>query len=228
MVYNQNRQKDSIKLFEISDVYTKTGRERSIGVIVNGREGKNYNEFSSKLDYSYLKGTLITMLSELLATKIDFIAETRENYDFVEAVSLNGRKIGALGKLSNNFVNSKSKSPVYSFEIDITNIELPTVTSKPVSEYPAIYRDLSFSIDTLELIGDLNIKIEKVCSESTILKELFVFDFFENKKMNILKVGYRFKFQSDKKSLTDKEVDKVMDKIIKISMSTDGIKIEGL
>ena len=46
--------------------------------------------------------------------------------------------------------------------------------------------------------------------------------------MNILKVGYRFKFQSDKKSLTDKEVDKVMDKIIKISMSTDGIKIEGL
>ena len=69
---------------------------------------------------------------------------------------------------------------------------------------------------------------DRVCSESTILKELFVFDFFENKKMNILKVGYRFKFQSDKKSLTDKEVDKVMDKIIKISMSTDGIKIEGL
>ena len=60
------------------------------------------------------------------------------------------------------------------------------------------------------------------------MKELFVFDFFENKKMNILKVGYRFKFQSDKKSLTDKEVDKVMDKIIKISMSTNGIKIEGL
>ena len=60
------------------------------------------------------------------------------------------------------------------------------------------------------------------------MNELFVFDFFENKKMNILKVGYRFKFQSDKKSLTDKEVDKVMHKIIKISMSTDGIKIEGL
>ena len=70
--------------------------------------------------------------------------------------------------------------------------------------------------------------IEKVCSESSILNELFVFDFFENKKMNILKVGYRFKFQSDEKSLTDKAVDKVMDKIIKISMSTDGIKIEGL
>ena len=163
-----------------------------------------------------------------LQQKIDFIAETRENYDFVEAVSLNAERL-VLGKLSNNFVNSKSKSPVYSFEIDITNIELPTVTSKPVSEYPAIYRDLSFSIDTLELIDDLNIKIEKVCSESTILKELFVFDFFENKKMNFLKVGYRFKFQSDKKSLTDKEVDKVMDKIIQISMSSDGIKkIEGL
>ncbi|MFL2691182.1 MAG: phenylalanine--tRNA ligase subunit beta [Gammaproteobacteria bacterium] len=228
VVYNQNRQKDSIKMFEISDVYTKTGRERSIGVIVNGREGKNYNEFSSKLDYSYLKGALITMLSELLAAKIDFIVETRENYDFVEVVSLNGKKIGALGKLSNNFVNSKSKSSVYSFEIDITNIELPTVVSKPVSEYPAVYRDLSFSIDTLELIDDLNKKIEKVCSEFSILNELFVFDFFENKKMNILKVGYRFKFQSDKKSLTDTEVDKVMDKIIKISMSIDGIKIEGL
>ena len=228
VVYNQNRQKDSIKIFEISDIYTKTGRERSIGVIVNGREGKNYKEFSSKLDYPYLKGILITMIGETLRSEINFTQEKRENYDFVESVSLNGKKLGAIGKLSNKFVNSKSKSSVYSFEIDITNIGLPEIKSKPVSEYPAVFRDLSFSMDSLDLIDNLNQKIEKICSKSLIVSETFIFDFFENKKLNILKVGFRFKFQSDNKSLTDNEVDKVMDKIMKISMSTDGIKIEGL
>ena len=54
------------------------------------------------------------------------------------------------------------------------------------------------------------------------------FDIFENKKLNILKVGYRFKFQSIAKSLTDEEIDKVMNSLIKDALLVDGISIEGL
>ena len=47
-------------------------------------------------------------------------------------------------------------------------------------------------------------------------------------RLNILKVGYRFKFQSIEKSLTDEEIDKVMDSLIKDTLSVNGINIEGL
>ncbi len=228
VVYNQNRQKDSIKMFEISDVYTKSGVERSIGAIVNGREGKNFKEFNSKLDFSYLKGILFSMLNDLLSTNLEFTKENRENYDLVESINLDGKKIGAIGKLSNQFVGSKTKSPVYSFEIDITNLKIPNVDFKPISEYPVIFRDLSFSIESIELIDELDNLIKEIYKSSLILDELFIFDFFENRKLNILKFGYRFKFQSAERSLTDSEVDKVMETIINSSLALKGIKIEGL
>ena len=228
VVYNQNRQKDSIKMFEISDVYTKSGVERSIAAIVNGREGKNFKEFNSKLDFSYLKGILFSMLNDLLSTNLEFIKENRENYDLVESINLDGKKIGAIGKLSNQFVRSKTKSPVYSFEIDITNLKIPNVDFKPISEYPVIFRDLSFSIESIELIDELDNLIKEISKSSLILDELFIFDFFENRKLNILKFGYRFKFQSAERSLTDSEVDKVMETIINSSLALKGIKIEGL
>ena len=61
-----------------------------------------------------------------------------------------------------------------------------------------------------------------------MLSDTFIFDLFENKKLNVLKVGYRFKFQSIEKSLTDKEIDKVMDSLMKDALLIDGVNIEGL
>ena len=42
VVFNQNRQKDSIKFFEFSDIYTKDGNENKLAVIVSGRTNKNF------------------------------------------------------------------------------------------------------------------------------------------------------------------------------------------
>ena len=50
----------------------------------------------------------------------------------------------------------------------------------------------------------------------------------ENKKLHILKVGYRFKFQSIERSLTDQEIDKVMNSLIEDALLINGINIEGL
>ena len=65
-------------------------------------------------------------------------------------------------------------------------------------------------------------------SSMKLLKKSFNENTELGKELSLYNALMKEKFQSDKKSLTDKEVDKVMDKIIKISMSSDGIKIEGL
>ena len=63
---------------------------------------------------------------------------------------------------------------------------------------------------------------------SEILKNVFIFDYFKNTKKSIIKIGYRFTFQSHKKTLTDKEIDTEIGKIIKLIDDIDGIKIPGL
>ena len=51
---------------------------------------------------------------------------------------------------------------------------------------------------------------------------------FENKKLDIIKIGYRFVFQANNRTLTDKEVSDIMESIINLSNEIDGIEIPGL
>ena len=60
LLYNERRQEDSIKLFEISDIYTKEEKikkKKMLGIIISGRLGNNYKDFL-KLDYEYLNKLL--------------------------------------------------------------------------------------------------------------------------------------------------------------------------
>ena len=60
------------------------------------------------------------------------------------------------------------------------------------------------------------------------MTDCFVFDLFENKKQNILKVGYRFKFQAIANNITDEETEAIMKPLIKESLQINGVNIEGL
>ena len=58
LLYNERRQKDSIKLFEIADVYElkdkKVSFKRKLGLIATGRVDKNFKDFSRKIDSNFM------------------------------------------------------------------------------------------------------------------------------------------------------------------------------
>ena len=62
----------------------------------------------------------------------------------------------------------------------------------------------------------------------SLLKEIFVFDYFKNEKLNEIKIGFRFIFQSNLKTITDEEVNKVINEIISVALSIDSVNIPGL
>jgi len=228
VVYNQNRQKDSIKFFEFSDIYTKDDNDNKLAVIVSGRTNKNFKEFNTQLDYSYLKGLIKTIFSDILSKELNFELDQSQNYDLYEKVFCDDVHIGRIGKLSKEFVGSKTKTPVFSFEIVLNNLQLPAKRQSKISDFPASYRDLSFSLDSHENLGELSALIKRHKELSELMTDCFIFDLFENKKQNILKVGYRFKFQSIENNITDEETEAVMKPLIKESLKIDGINIEGL
>ena len=216
LLFNERRQHDSIKLFEISDVYTSENKaiqkKRNISIIASGRVGKNYNSFAKKIDENYIKDIFIKYVPE---------------------------KNLIVNEISRNDLDSKIKSKIYNIEIDTSlfndDIFKYDAISKPLSEFkqyeqisdlPKIIRDLSFSIsnksstkELINLISDYNNKI---------LKDVFVFDYFNNSDKGIFKLGYRFVFQSHEKTLTDNDVNIIMESLIEQSMKIDGIEIPGL
>ena len=64
--------------------------------------------------------------------------------------------------------------------------------------------------------------------EEEYLKESFIFDIFEDKKNNQVKVGFRMIFQSDSKTLSDADIQKSIYKILDPILEIDGISIPGL
>ena len=61
-----------------------------------------------------------------------------------------------------------------------------------------------------------------------LLKEVFVFDYYKNEKTNEIKIGFRFIFQSKNSTITDDEVEEVMDNIIKNALKLESVSIPGI
>ncbi len=213
LLYNERRQKDSIKLFEISDIYVSDleKNKRILGIIASGRVDKNYKDFTKKISKEYLND--IFESNVVCNRPIKFINLSREN------------------------INSKSKNPIFFCEIEINSITKINFESyiqksainyfyKPISDFPSSSRDVSFSIKDFrksEVVQDyiFNFKNE-------LLKEIFIFDYFLNHKTKEIKIGFRFVFQDVNSTITETQVNNIMSVIIKDTTKLDGVCIPGL
>jgi len=216
--FNERRQKDSIKLFEISDIYTcdnEISKNKRIGIIASGRLGHNYNDFSKKVDKNYFEKVL------------GFFKEHIKEDPLL------------ITEVSRDSINSKSKDKILYAEFDIKEFidgdisynkknQSPTsfVKYKKISEYPAITRDLSFALEDPSKYYELQELILNY--KNKYLKTVFIFDFFNNQEQSKLKIGFRFIFQSVEKTLSDSDIDNIMSDIINKSLRVNTVKIPGL
>jgi phenylalanyl-tRNA synthetase beta chain len=219
LLYNERRQKDSIKLFEISDLYFYENEEvkskKMIGIICSGRMENNYKNFSKKMNISYLTEMLNKLYPEV---------------DFNPVI------------INRNELDTKVKNQIIYLEIELDYLEnyspeyirMPkTLLNKnnftkyvPISSFPSSLRDLSFAVnekadyyELQELLLNFN---------HTLIKEIFVFDFFYNEAKDEIKIGFRFIFQSQSSTITDQDVSIVMDQIIHSALSINSVDIPGI
>ena len=219
LLYNERRQQDSIKLFEITDVYYIEKKElkskRKLGIICSGRVGKNYLDFSRKIDNKYL-----TNILEKFNKKISFNPhlinrdelETKLNdkiiYLEIDLYELENYDFDILDK--EKFILNKNNFKKYI----------------PISSFPSSVRDLSFAVADKEKYHDLqNLLLDY---KDILIKEIFVFDFYHNENKDEIKIGFRFVFQSNSSTITEGEVNKIMNEIIEKALSIPSVEIPGL
>lgn len=84
---------------------------------------------------------------------------------------------------------------------------------------------MSFSVKDHSKLEEVKYALSNAKLE--FLKDSYLFDFFENKKTNEIKIGYRFIFQSHKKTLTDEEINSSIKKIIKSVLCINSVSLPG-
>ena len=219
LLYNERRQQDSIKLFEITDVYYIEKKElkskRKLGIICSGRVGKNYQDFSRKIDNKYL-----TNILEKFNKKISFNPHLI-NRDELET------------KLNDKIIYLEiDLNELENYDFDILDKEKFILNKNnfkkyiPISSFPSSVRDLSFAVADKEKYHDLQKLL--LDYKDILIKEIFVFDFYHNENKDEIKIGFRFVFQSNSSTITEVEVNNIMNEIIEKALSIPSVEIPGL
>ena len=121
-----------------------------------------------------------------------------------------------------------SKAQLKAFDIDtdvfyadinwpvvLKQLKNSKVTYREISKYPEVKRDLALLLDktiTFQQIEDIAFEVEK-----KILKKVVLFDVYEGKNLEPGKISYavNFTLQDTEKTLQDKQIDNVMQRLIK-------------
>ena len=215
LLFNERRQKDSIKLFEISDIYLSSNginKKRKLSIIASGRVGENYTDFSKKINKKYL----LTLFQKILPNEV---------FDF---------KL-----VPRDLLDTKIKNEIVSLELDINSFSSDILSYKEVSQspegftqytlisdFPSSFKDISYSIKDYSKTQELQDLLLNY--QSDIIKNIYIFDYFKNEKKEEIKIGFRFTFQSKKATLNSAEIELVYNEIVNKSLNISGISIPGL
>ncbi len=144
-----------------------------------------------------------------------------EHAIFAQGISYTHRNktIAELGMVSPKLLKQFGiKQAVYFADVHWYNImalaDQHDVKMKAVPKYPAVRRDLALVVD--KQVSFQAMKAIALKAEKKLIKEIGLFDVFEGKPLEEGKKSYslRFILQDENKTLNDKQIDKLMNKLI--------------
>ena len=221
--FNSNRKISDLKLFEFGKTYHQyeSGRKepKHLSLLVSGlKTDENWALASSKSTFFYFKGFVKTVLDRLGITK--YSEEETKEENFSEGLSFSNK-----GKLLVDFgIINKSITTAFGIEAEtfyadfkwdevLEEIATDNFKLKAIPKFPKVKRDLALLIDESVTFNSLKETAQK--TEKQLLKNITLFDVYTGSKLPEGKKSYALSFtlQDDKKTLTDKQIDKIMKKL---------------
>ncbi len=220
IIYNINRKNTNLQLFEFGKTYysSEVGKykeEEHLSLYITGNNHENFWRQKSKpLDFFTAKG-IVTSIVNLLGL-IDYRIEQNEN----EFQIFCGKK--ELGKLalvaSNKLQLFDIKQPVYFIDFNFSEIlkaiEKQKIVYKEVPKFQSVQRDLALVVANTVTYEFIEAVVKKI--KLPKLQSMRLFDVFESDKLGANKksLAISFTFLDEEKTLTDKEIDSIVNKLI--------------
>jgi phenylalanyl-tRNA synthetase beta chain len=223
IAFNSNRQQKQIKLFEFGSVYgqkdTKYIESKRLGIAMVGSTFEtHWDTAQSPQPFFYCKGVLTDIFSGLGLPSLQFESTKHDHFDQAFSLVYRKKSFGVMGLLSKKVVAQfEIDQEVYYAELDWQALLKKSfsegVTFEEISKYPIMRRDFALLVDEATPFEEL--QKTALQTEQKILKEVHLFDVYQGKNLPKGKKSYglSFSFQDNKKTLTDPQVDKVMEKL---------------
>ncbi|MCB0775751.1 MAG: phenylalanine--tRNA ligase subunit beta [Chitinophagaceae bacterium] len=225
VAHNLNHKNHSLRLFEFGKSYGKSAKGKyteadKLALVISGNLVEDsWNEKNKEADFYYLKG-LVEAIFKLIglpvpAVSVDAVSKMNDHISW----NYDKKQLAEAGVVAKNILNRFGiKQAAFYAELswkEITRLaaEKP-IQLKEISRFPAVQRDLSLVVakelswEKLEYAVQ-NIKLNK-------LQNIKLFDIFESEKLGTGKksMAVNFTFIDEEKTLTDKEIDGWMQKIV--------------
>ncbi len=234
VAYNVNRQIPSMRLFEYGSVYRRDAQKdgktldsyeehTAFSMIITGSSEKSWNVQPGKSSFFELKGYLDLLLRRYGASLSMMAAKPAPSDIFSEGVeySLPGQNIplAVIGTVSPALARRFDvKQPVFAAEINWNTLFLLVkrnkVAFREMPKFPEVRRDLALLLDESVKYSDLYKSALKAGKK--LIKQVTLFDVYRGDKIPAGKKQYALGFvlQDLEKTLTDADVEKVMNKLL--------------
>lgn len=218
--HNINRKSVNLKMYEFGNIYNADYTQNEKLALYYTGQVLESNWLSKKQTSTifHLKGVVQAVL-EQLGLKDFNLSIINDNEIFLDKDNLEIVKIWEINnsELNKFEIEQNVYCAMFNWENLIKMLNKYEVRFKEITKFPEVSRDLAV---ILEENINFDAIFQKVMQNTgDILKKIDLFDVFkDDKKIGVNKKSYalNFKLQNNKKTLTDKEIDKTMKRIIQI------------
>lgn len=237
IVRNVNRKNANLRFFEFGNCYRFDADKRTAESPIKGytqeyhlalwvtgkRVQGSWAHPDEDSSFFELKAYVQNILRRLGVQPGTIVTEAGQNNIFDKSLVLKnrgGKVMAEMGILNHKLLKTFDlQQPVYYADMDwqalMKAIRKNTLTFTDISKYPAVSRDLALLVDNNVEFA----QIEHVAkqTEKKLLKRVELFDVYQGKNLPAGKKSYAVNFilQDENKTLNDKAIDAIMQKLIK-------------
>jgi phenylalanyl-tRNA synthetase beta chain len=220
--YNINRKNSDLKLFEFGKSYHKMHsryeENKHLTLFLTGnRQKEGWNSIQKTSDFFLFKGYIATIFSRLSLPKTQTIPVTSDVFGEGIALSIGPDVLVEMGTIKKSILKHFDiKQDVFYADFNWQMI-LKLLTNKikfqDIPKYPEVRRDFALLLDDKISFESLYTIAKQ--TEKTLLKEVNLFDVYQGSNLPEGKKSYALSFiiQDNSKTLTDEQIDKIMNKL---------------
>ena len=225
VAYNCNRRNNDLQLFEFGKTYSTTavGRyeeQQHLSIYITGKKhAEGWKVKNDKTDFYFAKGIFEKIVAGLGLKLGAYAQESNDKLDNCVQASIKNEPVATIGNVNRAVLERfEIKQPVLVIDINWDKVlqlnRSLKIDYKELPKFPSATRDLAIVVDK-----SLPYEAVEKCTYATRiskLKSINLFDIFESEKLGANKksMAVSFSFLDEEKTMTDKEIDAMMAKII--------------
>lgn len=225
VAHNLNHRNSSLRLFEFGKAYStsspgKFSETEQLCIVISGNTMENsWKQKSNATDFYILKGAVAAVfkLTGITPDAVEVLQSSKLDNHIV--YKINGQIIAGAGEVNKKMLEKFGiKQQVFFAGLNWALLAVlaseQTLTVKAISKFPAVQRDLALIVSKQLRYEEVEKSVQKI--KPVTLQEIKLFDIFESDKLGAGKksMAINFTFSDEEKTLTDKEIDGWMNKIM--------------